>query len=156
MWNQTYGNEEYFAFSHIGRATGSSAYLYAKSFHGYFDEFKIYDRPISLLEANNRYLFPGEIINRDTTIFVGNSVNLSAGNNCANSLVWSPVNGLSVTNDFNTIATPTESTSYTLSTVAIDGCTQTDTVRINVISDDDISCENLLLPNQHLLLMEME
>ena len=116
-------------------------------FTGVIDEFKIYDRPISLLEANNRYLFPGEIINRDTTIFVGNSVNLSAGNNCANSLVWSPVNGLSVTNDFNTIATPTESTSYTLSTVAIDGCTQTDTVRINVISDDDISCENLLLPS---------
>lgn len=116
-------------------------------FTGVIDEFKIYDRPISLLEANNRYLFPGEIINRDTTIFVGNSVNLLAGNNCANSLVWSPVNGLSVTNDFNTIATPTESTSYTLSTVAIDGCTQTDTVRINVISDDDISCENLLLPS---------
>lgn len=116
-------------------------------FTGVIDEFKIYDRPISLLEANNIYLFPGEIINRDTTIFIGNSVDLSAGNNCASALAWSPVNGLSVTNDFSTTATPTESITYTLSTVAIDGCTQTDTVRINVISDDDISCENLLLPS---------
>jgi len=53
MWNQTYGNEEYFAFSHIGRATGSSAYLYAKSFHGYFDEFKIYDRVLEDDEITN-------------------------------------------------------------------------------------------------------
>ncbi len=116
-------------------------------FTGVIDEFKIYDRPISLLEANNIYLFPGEIVNRDTTIFIGNSVELSAGNNCASSLSWTPIDGLTATNTFNTTATPAESTTYTLSTQAIDGCTQTDTVRINVISDDDISCENLLLPS---------
>lgn len=115
-------------------------------FTGVIDEFKIYDRPISLLEANNRYLFPGEISNRDTTIFLGNSVNISAGTNCASSVSWTPSTGLSVTDDFNTVATPEESTTYTLSTLAIGGCTQLDTVRINVISDDDISCENLLLP----------
>jgi len=116
-------------------------------FIGVIDEFKIYDRPISLLEANNSYLFPGEIVNRDTTIFVGNSVDLSSGNNCASSINWTPATGLTVTNDFNTTATPSESTTYVLSTVALDGCTQTDSVRINVISDDDISCENILLPS---------
>ena len=116
-------------------------------FTGVIDEFKIYDRPISLLEANNIYLFPGEIENRDTTIFLGNSVDLSAGNNCASSISWTPVDGLSITDDFNTTATPEESTTYTLSTLGTGGCTQTDTVRINVISDDDISCENLLLPS---------
>lgn len=115
-------------------------------FAGVIDEFKIYDRPISRLEANNIYLFPGEISNRDTTIFLGNSVNLNAGTNCATSVVWTPSTGLSVTNDFNTVATPEESTTYTLTTAASQGCTQIDTVRVNVISDDDISCENLLLP----------
>ena len=116
-------------------------------FTGVIDEFKIYDRPISLLEANNKYLFPGEIVNRDTAIFLGNSVDLSAGNNCASTLGWTPTDGLSDPNSFITTATPEESITYTLSTTAIDGCTQTDTVRINVISDDDISCENLLLPS---------
>jgi hypothetical protein len=53
MWNGTGGNNEYFAFSHIGRATGSSAYLYAKSFHGAFDEFKIYDRVLTEHEIVN-------------------------------------------------------------------------------------------------------
>ena len=115
-------------------------------FTGVIDEFKIYDRPISLLEANNSYFFPGEIVNRDTTIFLGNSVDLSAGNNCASTLGWTPTVGLTNTNSFSTTATPTESTTYTLSTIAIDGCTQSDSVRINVISDDDISCENILLP----------
>ena len=121
--------------------------LNEERFAGVIDEFKIYDRAISLLEANNIYLFPGEIQNRDTTIFAGNSVDLVAGTNCAASVSWTPTTDLSVTNDFQTTATPAESTTYTLSTLAQDGCTQTDTVRINVISDEDISCENLLLPS---------
>lgn len=116
-------------------------------FAGVIDEFKIYDRPISLLEANNIYLFPGEIENRDTTIFAGNSVNLVAGTNCAASVAWTPTSGLTVTDDFETTATPDVSTTYTLSTLAQDGCTQIDTVRINVISNEDITCENLLLPS---------
>jgi len=53
MWSGNGGINEYFAFSHIGRATGSSAYLYAKSFHGAFDEFKIYDRVLTDHEIVN-------------------------------------------------------------------------------------------------------
>lgn len=53
MWNGNGGINEYFAFSHIGRATGTSAYLYAKSFHGAFDEFKIYDRVLTDHEIIN-------------------------------------------------------------------------------------------------------
>ena len=121
--------------------------LNEERFSGVIDEFKIYDRPISLLEANNIYLFPGEIQNRDTTIFAGNSVDLIAGSNCASSVSWSPTTGLTISNDFETVATPDQSTTYTINTLTEDGCAQTDTVRINVISDEDITCENLLLPS---------
>lgn len=53
MWNGNGGANEYFSFNRIGRATGSSAYLYAKSFHGAFDEFKIYDRVLTEHEIIN-------------------------------------------------------------------------------------------------------
>lgn len=131
----------------FGISTSPCLAVNEERFRGVIDEFKIYDRPISLLEANNIYLFPGEIVNRDTTIFLGNSVSLSAGNNCASAITWTPFNSLSVTDQYNTIATPSESTTYSLTTNNNEGCIQTDTVRVNVISDDDISCENLLLPS---------
>ena len=51
MFGGTGGVNEYFAFSGIGRATGTSAYLYAQSFHGYMDGIKIYDRAITGAEA---------------------------------------------------------------------------------------------------------
>jgi len=62
------------------------------------------------------------------------------------SVSWSPTLGLSVTDEYSTIATPEQSTTYTLNTVTSGGCTQIDTVRVNVISNEDVSCENLLLP----------
>lgn len=115
-------------------------------FRGVLDEFKMYDRAISTLEANSMYLSPGLIFNRDTTIFAGASVMLEAGQNCASNISWTPSTGLSVTDDYMTTATPDISTTYTLNTITPEGCQQTDTVRVNVIDDSTISCEELLLP----------
>jgi len=51
MFGGNGGVNEYFAFSGIGRATGTSNYLYAQSFYGYMDGIKIYDRAITGAEA---------------------------------------------------------------------------------------------------------
>ena len=53
MYAGNSGDQEYFSFSAIGRATGSSSYLYAKSFKGYFDEFKIYDAVLNQTQIEN-------------------------------------------------------------------------------------------------------
>lgn len=53
MYNGTNGVNEYFSFMGIGRATGSSSYLYAKSFQGRFDEFKIYDSVLNQTQIEN-------------------------------------------------------------------------------------------------------
>lgn len=130
----------------FGFATSPCLAINEERMLGKIDEFKIYKRSLSALEANSNYLAPGLIFNRDTTIFAGSSVALSAGANCAQSISWTPSSSLSVSNEFNTIATPEESTTYSLTTVAADGCTQVDTVRIYVLQEGDIACENLLLP----------
>lgn len=113
---------------------------------GVIDEFKIYDRAISTLEATKNYLSPGRIVNNDTTVFLGASVDITAGSNCASSIQWTPSNTLSSSNTFATTATPEESTTYTLSTTDNSGCSQSDTVRVYVIQEGDIACDNLLLP----------
>lgn len=53
MYSGSGGVGEYFSFMGIGRATGSSSYLYAKSFQGYFDEFKIYDAVLNQTQIEN-------------------------------------------------------------------------------------------------------
>jgi hypothetical protein len=53
MYSGSSGVGEYFEFASIGRATGSSSYLYAKSFQGYFDEFKIYDSVLNQTQIEN-------------------------------------------------------------------------------------------------------
>jgi len=44
------GQHDYFQPNAIGRATGSSAYLYAQSWYGYFDKFFVYDGALDASE----------------------------------------------------------------------------------------------------------
>lgn len=55
MFGGTGGSNEYFSFSGIGRATGTSAYLYAQSYHGYLDGIKIYDRILNDAEVAQNF-----------------------------------------------------------------------------------------------------
>lgn len=47
------GNQEYFAFQALGRATGSSAYLYCESFLGDFSKFTLYNEVLTDEQVEN-------------------------------------------------------------------------------------------------------
>ena len=56
-------SNQYFYFTGLGRATGSSSYLYAQSFKGKISSFKIYDRTLSAAEiAKNFYAIKGRYL----------------------------------------------------------------------------------------------
>jgi len=55
MYGGNGGSNEYFSFSGIGRATGTSSYLYAQSFHGYMDGIKLYDRVLTASEVAKNF-----------------------------------------------------------------------------------------------------
>ncbi|MEO5675363.1 MAG: choice-of-anchor L domain-containing protein, partial [Chitinophagales bacterium] len=65
----------------------------------------------------------------DTTICIGNSVQLSA--NGADGWLWNPAAGLSCTDCQNPLATPVTTTTYTL-TITVGGCNASDEVTIIV------------------------
>ncbi|MDB5284002.1 MAG: hypothetical protein JWO06_3077, partial [Bacteroidota bacterium] len=87
----------------------------------------------------------------DTSIDLGNSVNLTAitngvGGNIA-SIVWSPVNGLDCSDCVSPVSTPIQSIYYVATVVSDSGCVAIDTGNVIVVPTYDIFIPNVFTPN---------
>lgn len=114
-------------------------------FVGVIDEVKIYNSALSRQDLQNSYVFPDQVVNIDTTILKGNSVDINVGATCFDNFTWTPTTGLSNPSSLSTSATPMETTTYELS-LSNNGCEEVSSVTINVIEADDKDCSNLLIP----------
>jgi len=120
--------------------------LTSQNFHGKIDEFELYNFPLTADQIRNLNVRADQILSNDTTIFEGNSVIIGFDGSCGN-VSWSPTTDLNNTGT-DPIATPSESTTYALEiNHGNGGCIARDTIQINVVSESDISCDKLLLPN---------
>ena len=114
-------------------------------FAGLVDEVKIYDRSFNQRDIEGLYLSPDKIATIDTTIFIGNSVNIRTTNSCADQFSWTPTAGLDDPTLANPVATPDVTTTYTV--LFNDGiCSAIDSVTITVIDPDDLGCDVVYLP----------
>lgn len=116
-------------------------------FSGWLDEFKFYDRALSGIELTLNSLSPDRITSNDTTIVAGSDVLINVGATCATSFNWNPTTDLDDSSILNPIATPNQTTIYYLNITNSNGCQTVDSITINVITQDDVDCEKLLLPN---------
>lgn len=116
-------------------------------FNGWIDEFEFYDRALSAIEISSNTLGPDRIISNDTTIVAGSDVPINVGATCAVSFNWNPISDLDDPSILNPIANPNQTTVYYLNITNSNGCQTTDSITINVITEDDVDCEKLLLPN---------
>ncbi len=114
-------------------------------FNGRIDEIRIYNEAITEEYIESTRRFPDQIISQDTTLFEGDSYEIITGTSCAPSITWAPTSGLDDPLSINPTATPTSSTTYQIEFDHGD-CISTDTVRISIVKDDDIDCDNILLP----------
>lgn len=114
--------------------------------NGLIDEFKIYDDALSFTEVRELYQYPDQIINVDTTIFGGAGVELFTGATCADAISWSPSMGLDDPTSPAPTASPTETTTYVL-TSSDSRCTSMDSITINIIDSSQLICNQLLLPS---------
>ncbi len=117
-----------------------------KFYKGDFDELRIYNRALNEDEILGCYLRPDMIGNRDTLVYLGNSVQIFTTNSCATSWNWSPATDVSDANIANPIISPTLSTTYRLTFIHPD-CISTDTIFISVIDPDTLDCSKIFLPN---------
>jgi gliding motility-associated-like protein len=87
--------------------------------------------PDTMFITVNVWTLPNvDLINADTTITIGKSVQLYVQG--AQHYTWSPTNGLSDPNAPNTMAHPTTTTTYVVTGFDMNGCTYTDSVKITL------------------------
>jgi gliding motility-associated-like protein len=90
-------------------------------------------------------IYPHPLIDAgpNQTIPVGFSANINPTGSPVVDFTWSPATDLSCTNCYNTVASPKNTTTYTISVTDANGCVSTDKVTIIVICNDN----NVFIPN---------
>ena len=99
----------------------------------------------SLLRYVNVFDAPVAYAGPDTTISQGFSLQLQATG--GQSYLWLPTTGLSNSNISNPVATPLETTTYTVTVTDANGCAATDEITITVDDDYRVYASNVLTPD---------
>ncbi|KXK37655.1 MAG: gliding motility-associated C-terminal domain-containing protein [Saprospiraceae bacterium] len=119
--------------------------LDVKKMKGIIDELTLHKRALSEQEIIQSFVYPDRIITKSTTIFKGESITLATGDNCANSIVWTPATSLNDAGAASPTATPEETTTYRV-VFHNNTCTSTDSITIYVTDKEKLDCQQLLLP----------
>ncbi|WP_235297205.1 LamG-like jellyroll fold domain-containing protein [Portibacter marinus] len=115
-------------------------------FMGKIDEFKIYDRALTVGEIFADYRKLDHILTSDTTIFSGTSVQINQTKTCSDDLTWFPTTSVNEPLELEPIISPSSTTMYGIN-YNYGICRGRDTISIAVIDSDAVECDNLLIPN---------
>lgn len=134
---------------------GSSKCGDINDYDGLIDEIRLYNRALSVEDVQDLYLFPDQIATglrfnslNDTTIYLGNTVQLEVRNTCASGFLWSPTDELDDPNSDSPLATPTTSTTYVVVlSDQLSTCRARDSIVVNVVDPTTIDCNDILLPS---------
>lgn len=88
---------------------------------------------------------PNSFVSSDTAMYFGGSYQLIAGGGATYS--WSPAYGLDTTAGSNPIATPQETTTYTVNITDITGCSATRQVTVTILHNNNFFVPNSFSPN---------
>lgn len=111
------------------------------------DEIRIYSRALKPEDINVIDLKADKILNGDTLLYLGNSIQMVTSETCAQNFQWSPADGsIADISIPNPIATPTLTTTYQVKFI-YQGCTASDTLLVKVIDPDTLDCNKIFIPN---------
>ncbi|MEY4204882.1 MAG: hypothetical protein RL013_2586 [Bacteroidota bacterium] len=116
-------------------------------YKGMFDELRFHSRAFTEEDLARYYRKPDQILNRDTVVYLGNSVQISLSDFCADSYTWIPSTGVSDPNSRTPVITPLDSTYYSVEIEYSDGCLAVDSIYVRAIDPKTLDCENVFLPN---------
>ena len=112
---------------------------------GEIDELELHNFAFSPFDVVDFNLLPDRILTGDTTIFIGEQLQLELGPTCAGNISWSPSAGLDAVDVADPIVTGITSTDYIVE-LNNNTCISRDTVRVNVVDPEALQCDDLLLP----------
>ncbi len=117
-----------------------------RAFKGAIDEIRVYSRALKPDDIEELNLRPDKILNSDTIIYLGNSLQITTTETCADNFQWTPTTGVSDDMTANPQITPTQTTTYEIKFL-YQGCTAEDTILITVIDPDTLDCNQVFIPN---------
>ncbi len=115
-------------------------------FKGRIDQFKIYDFALNDIQLNEIELPSDMILNQDTTIFLGSSIQVDMGPTCADNFSWTNKMDLNNPDTLTPLITPEKSTIYYVY-FQMKGKSCYDSLYIHIQDKDALDCQDLLLPN---------
>ena len=75
-------------------ANGECVGITENRFSGIVDELRVYNRALRVEEIQTLYLRPDKIENDDEVVFLGNAVDITVGETCADAFAWNPTAGV--------------------------------------------------------------
>ena len=115
-------------------------------FRGLIDEFRVYNRALTDKRIKELYFAPDKIINKDTIVYLGESVQLNANSPCGITYQWLPDNEMNDGTINNPIVMPTQTTTYSFQ-ANTGQCIAKDEFTITVVDPNAVNCEKLLFPS---------
>ena len=102
---------------------------------------RVYNRALRVEEIQALYLAPDQIETDDVLLFLGNSVDITLNETCADAFAWSPTEGVEDPSEGETRITPTASGVFRYELdFADEFCVATDTIQITVIDPEELPC----------------
>ncbi len=131
---------------------GSDCYgLNETSLDGIIDDLRFYNRALDDPEVEAGYdRRPDRILNRDTSIFLGESVAIQMGASCATGYNWLPTTGVSNSSAAEPVITPIFAGTSIFKVQLSDNistCIAEDSIAINVVDPNSLDCSTVYLPN---------
>lgn len=115
-------------------------------FTGRLDEMRIYRQALSADDMADLYLAPETIINNDTSIFIGDVVEINTILACSDFYSWEPPIDIDDPKVANPVLSPQESTTYTVSFGQGNDCVAYDSIEITVIDPSKLDCKEIFMP----------
>jgi len=118
-------------------------------YQGLIDELRIYNRALKDNEIRDLHFSPEMIVNRDTTIYLGSSIDVELTPNCATSYLWSPSGDVVSPTSGETRISPTAAGEFTYLLQMNDNiasCIATDSLRLRVVDPNELDCRTIFLP----------
>ncbi len=115
-------------------------------FKGYIDELIVYSRDLLEDEVEQLYFAPDRIGNRDTLLYLGQTLDVFLPNTCVTNFSWTPTDGVDDPSSGTPTLSPTLSTTYTLEMIDDNGCRARDSIVVTVIDPASLDCEKVFVP----------
>lgn len=113
---------------------------------GDIENFQIFDKSFIELEVKSLDLHADQILNRDTTLLLGDELQIAMGPSCKDAFWWDNTTDLNNANLFEPVIRPEKTTMYSIF-MRNGACVAKDSITIYIQDPTKVDCRQLLLPN---------